>query len=66
MAGKLSLRARLTGGFAMVAAIALTHRKRGDSRQMNPAEQVKVKRADRIRMVNLKPQKPEAPKEEDA
>ena len=51
---------------AMVAAIALTHRKRGDVRQtMNPAEQVKVKRADRIRMVNLKPQKPEAPKGDD-
>jgi NADH-quinone oxidoreductase subunit J len=51
---------------AMVAAIALTHRKRSDSRLLDPAEQVKVKRADRIRMVNLKPQKPEAPKEEDA
>jgi NADH-quinone oxidoreductase subunit J len=50
---------------AMIAAIALTHRKRGDTRQMNPAEQVKVKRADRIRMVNLKPQKPEAPKGDD-
>jgi len=50
---------------AMVAAITLTHRKRGDTRAMNPADQVKVKRADRIRMVNLKPQKPAAPKEDD-
>jgi NADH-quinone oxidoreductase subunit J len=50
---------------AMVAAITLTHRKRTDTRQMNPADQVKVKRADRIRLVNLKPQKPEAPKEDD-
>jgi NADH-quinone oxidoreductase subunit J len=50
---------------AMIAAIALTHRKRGDTRQMNPADQVKVKRSDRIRMVNLKPQKPEAPKGDD-
>ena len=50
---------------AMIAAIALTHRKRGDTRAMNPADQVKVKRADRIRMVNLKPQKPVAPKEDD-
>jgi NADH-quinone oxidoreductase subunit J len=50
---------------AMVAAITLTHRKRADTRQMNPADQVKVKRADRIRMVNLKSQKPEAPKEDD-
>ncbi len=51
---------------AMVAAITLTHRKRADTRQMNPADQVKVKRADRIRMVNLKSQKPESPKEDDA
>jgi NADH-quinone oxidoreductase subunit J len=50
---------------AMVAAIALTHRKRADTRQMNPADQVKVKREDRIYMVNMKPQKPEAPKEDD-
>ncbi len=50
---------------AMVAAITLTHRKRGDTRQMNPADQIKIKRADRIRMVNLKPQKPEAPKGDD-
>jgi len=51
---------------AMIAAIALTHRKRRDTKQMNPAEQVKVKRADRIFMVNIKPQKPEAPKEDEA
>jgi NADH-quinone oxidoreductase subunit J len=50
---------------AMIAAITLTHRRRGDTRSMNPADQVKVKRADRIRMVNLKPQKPEAPKGDD-
>ena len=50
---------------AMIAAITLTHRKRGDTRPLNPADQVKVKRADRIRMVNLKPQKPEAPKGDD-
>jgi len=51
---------------AMVAAIALTHRKRGDTKRLNPAEQVKVKRADRIYMVNIKSQKPEAPKEDEA
>jgi len=50
---------------AMVAAIALTHRKRRDTKQINPGEQVKVKRADRIFMVNIKPQKPEAPKEDE-
>ena len=50
---------------AMVAAIALTHRKRGDTKQLNVADQVKVKRADRIRMVNLKPVKPTPAKTED-
>ena len=50
---------------AMIAAIALTHRKRPDTRPLNPADQVKVKRADRIFMVNIKPQKPEAPKGDD-
>ncbi|MDO9225613.1 MAG: NADH-quinone oxidoreductase subunit J [Pseudomonadota bacterium] len=50
---------------AMIAAIALTHRKRGDTKRLNPAEQVKVKRADRIYMVNIKSQKPEAPKEDE-
>jgi NADH-quinone oxidoreductase subunit J len=50
---------------AMVAAIALTHRKRGDTRQMNVADQVKVKRADRIRMVSMKPVKPEPPKSDE-
>jgi NADH-quinone oxidoreductase subunit J len=50
---------------AMVAAIALTHRTRPDSKRLNPADQVRVKRADRVRLVNLKPQKPEAPKGDD-
>jgi NADH-quinone oxidoreductase subunit J len=44
---------------AMIAAIVLTHRKRPGNKQINPALQVKVKRADRIRLVNVKPQKPE-------
>lgn len=38
---------------AIVAAIALTLRDRKDSKSMNPAEQVRVKRADRIRMVSM-------------
>ncbi len=50
---------------AMVAAIALTHRRRADTRKINPADQVKVKRADRIYMANIKSQKPEAAKEDD-
>jgi NADH-quinone oxidoreductase subunit J len=36
-----------------VAAIALTLRDRKDTKSQNPAEQVKVKRADRIRMVSM-------------
>jgi NADH-quinone oxidoreductase subunit J len=50
---------------AMIAAIVLTHRKRPGNKQINPALQVKVKRADRVRLVNVKPQKPEAKSEED-
>jgi NADH-quinone oxidoreductase subunit J len=38
---------------AIVAAIALTLRERKDSKFIDPAEQVKVKRADRIRMVKM-------------
>lgn len=38
---------------AIVAAIALTLRERKDSKFINPAEQVKVKRADRLRMVSM-------------
>lgn len=38
---------------AIVAAIGLTLRDRKDSKFINPAEQVRVKRADRIRMVTM-------------
>ena len=38
---------------AIVAAIALTLRERKDSKFIDPAEQVRVKRADRIRMVSM-------------
>lgn len=38
---------------AMIAAIALTLRKRKDSRYQNPSEQVRVKRADRVRLVQM-------------
>ncbi|MEK8048164.1 NADH-quinone oxidoreductase subunit J [Ideonella margarita] len=40
---------------AMVAAIALTLRKRKDSRSQNPSEQVKAKKADRVRLVKVAP-----------
>jgi NADH-quinone oxidoreductase subunit J len=38
---------------AMISAIALTLRKRKDSRAINPSEQVRVKRADRVRIVSM-------------
>lgn len=41
---------------AMVAAIALTLRHRTDKKSPNPSSQVKVKRNDRIRMVNMAPE----------
>jgi len=40
---------------AMVAAIALTLRRRKDSKFQSPAEQVKVKAADRVRLVSVAP-----------
>ena len=39
---------------AIVAAIALTLRRRKDSRYQNPSEQVKAKKADRLRVVSMK------------
>ncbi len=43
---------------AIIAAIALTHRKRRDSRYQNPAEQVKVRREDRLRIVKMDVERP--------
>ncbi|WP_027016830.1 NADH-quinone oxidoreductase subunit J [Comamonas composti] len=40
---------------AMIAAIALTLRKRKDSKAINPAEQVRVRAADRLQMVKVQP-----------
>ena len=39
---------------AIIAAIVLTLRQRPQTRYQNPGEQVKVKRADRIRLISLK------------
>jgi len=50
---------------AIVAAIALTLRRRPNRIAIDPADQVKVKRADRVRMVSMKPQKPEQKSQED-
>ncbi|MDP4577338.1 MAG: NADH-quinone oxidoreductase subunit J, partial [Burkholderiaceae bacterium] len=44
---------------AIVAAIALTLRRRKDSRHQDPGEQVKVMAKDRLRMVRFKDGKPE-------
>lgn len=49
----------------MISAIALTMRHRKDSRYQNPAEQVRVKAADRVRLVKMAPtvELPSVPKE---
>ena len=40
---------------AIIAAIALTLRRRKDSRYINPADQIRVRKADRLRIVQMKP-----------
>jgi NADH-quinone oxidoreductase subunit J len=45
---------------AIVAAIALTHRERKESKYQVPGRQVKVRREDRVRLVNLPSEKPAA------
>ena len=42
---------------AIVAAIALTMRRRAQSKYQNPAEQIQVQRGDRVRMVKMAPEK---------
>ena len=44
---------------AIVAAIALTLRGRKDSKHQNPAEQVAIKRADRVRLISMPSEKKE-------
>jgi NADH-quinone oxidoreductase subunit J len=43
---------------AIIAAIALTLRSRKDTKSQNPAEQVRVRAADRMRLVQMKVQTP--------
>ncbi len=43
---------------AIVAAIALTHRQRKESRHQDPGAQAKVRRADRVRLVSMPSEKP--------
>jgi NADH-quinone oxidoreductase subunit J len=45
---------------AIVAAIALTHRERKERKHQDPGQQVKVRREDRVRLVNLSSEKPPA------
>lgn len=40
---------------AMIAAIALTLRRRGDSKAINPSEQVKVRKGDRLKIIKMGP-----------
>ncbi len=42
---------------AIVAAIALTMRKRPETKYQNPAEQVAVRSKDRVRIVEMKSEK---------
>jgi NADH-quinone oxidoreductase subunit J len=44
---------------AIIAAIALTHRTRRETKYQNPNEQVKVRRADRLRMIDMPVEKKE-------
>jgi NADH-quinone oxidoreductase subunit J len=41
---------------AIIAAIALTLRPRKDSKQIDPSEQIKAKKADRVRIVQMRPE----------
>ena len=45
---------------AIIAAIALTHRERKERKYQDPGQQVKVRREDRVRLVNLPSEKPPA------
>lgn len=46
---------------AIIAAIALTMRKRKDNRQIDAATQIRAKKADRVRLVKMKPEMPPPP-----
>jgi NADH-quinone oxidoreductase subunit J len=50
---------------AIVAAIALTMRRRKDSKYQNPAQQVRVKRSERVRLVSMAAEKPSGDTDEE-
>ena len=45
---------------AIIAAIALTHRERKERKHQDPGQQIKVRREDRVRLVDLQSEKPPA------
>ncbi len=49
---------------AIIAAIALTLRRRKDSKYIDPSEQIRAKKADRVRLVKMKPTLDEPPSQE--
>jgi NADH-quinone oxidoreductase subunit J len=51
---------------AIIAAIALTMRKRPETKYQNPAEQVMVKRSDRVRLVKMPAERRSEPAEQPA
>ena len=48
---------------AIIAAIALTHRQRRETKHQNPPEQVRVRREDRLRILDIPAEKSERPAE---
>jgi NADH-quinone oxidoreductase subunit J len=51
---------------AIIAAIALTLRRRKDTKKQVPSQQVRVRREDRVRLVTMKPEAREPPGEKAA
>ena len=51
---------------AVIAAVMLTLRRRPGARHQNPAEQSRVKAADRVRLIKMDAEKPPAPVEQEA
>ena len=51
---------------AVIAAVMLTLRRRPGARHQNPAEQSRVKAADRVRLIKMDAERPPAPVEQEA
>ena len=48
---------------AIIAAIALTHRRRGGTRHQDPAKQIRVQRHERVRLVEMASERPRQERE---